>query len=372
MFIVCRMVALSVKNDIIQVQTKNVMRVMRHTAFFSFCRMLIRKAGDFFIRPTAFFVSLSLVSFMVFISASAEDVFSGKNIFQDGDDDGLSNEEERLYATDPFQKDTDGDGYSDGVEVKGGYDPLKKAPGDKIIIGGSDAEEPASKDGMISKENLTQKISTEVAKMVSEKGVENADVSLGDLDSAVSTALGGGEDILLPTVSIDEIQVRSLTKKEKKLSASDRKKVEEEHIVEYLTSMAYILANNSPTTFQTEDQLESLASDVADQSNNALLLGDFSYISDLSKNGERMLEQIREVEVPEAMIDMHLKALQMAKYAMSLKEELMAMKNNVDDPLKNIATLSKIQGFLSVSSVFASEFGTKLTSYGITTIPLEL
>lgn len=366
------MVALSGKNDIIQLQTKNVMRVIRHTAVFSFCRMLIWKAGDFFIRPTAFFASLALISCMVLISASAEDAFSGKNIFQDSDSDGLSNEEERLYGTDPFTKDTDGDGYSDGVEVKGGYNPLKKAPGDRIVIGGSDAEETTLTGSTVSQENLTQKISTEVAKMVSEKGTSNPDVSLGDLDSVVSTALSSSENIILPTVSIDEIKVRSLTKKEKKLSTSERKKVEEEYIVEYLTSMAYIMANNSPSVFQTENELQSLASNVADQSNNALLLGDFSYILDLSKNGERMLEQVKEVEVPESMVDMHLKALQMAKYAVSLKDELVATKNNTDDPLKNIATLSKIQGFLNVSSVFASEFGAKLTSYGITTIPIEL
>ncbi|MFZ1720519.1 MAG: hypothetical protein WAU28_04195 [Candidatus Moraniibacteriota bacterium] len=309
---------------------------------------------------------------MVFISASAEDALSGKNIFQDSDSDGLSNEEERLYGTDPFIKDTDGDGYSDGVEVKGGYNPLKKAPGDRIVIGGSNAEDTTSTGSVASKENLTQKISTEVAKMVSEKGTNSSDVSLSDLDSAVSTVLSSSENIILPIASIDEIKIKPLTKKEKKLSASERKKVEEEYIVEYLTSMAYIMANNSPSTFQTEDQLQSIASNVADQSNNALLLGDFSYISDLSKNGERMLEQIKEVEVPESMVDMHLKALQMAKYAVSLKDELIATKNNMDDPLQNIATLSKIQGFLNVSSVFATEFGAKLTSYGITTIPLEL
>jgi hypothetical protein len=348
------------------------MRVMKRTTFFSIYTVLVRKFLVFLMRPVVFFALLLVISFAVFVSVSASDVFSGKNIFQDSDGDGLSNEEERLYGTDPFDKDTDGDGYSDGVEVKGGYNPLKKAPGDKIVIDGNDTEVSASKEGAVSKENLTQKISKEVAKMVSEKGTNKSDVSLGDLDSAVNDALSGSENILLPSVSIDEIKVRALTKKEKKLSASERKKLEEEYIVEYLTSMAYIMANNSPSAFQTVDELQSLASDVADQSNNALLLGDFSYISDLSKNGERMLEQVKEVEVPEAMVDLHLKAIQMAKYSVALKDELVATKNNTDDPLKNIATLSKIQGFLSVSSVFASEFGAKLTSYGITTIPLEL
>lgn len=365
------MVALLRKDDIIETQTKKIMRLLTDISFFFFLKTFTRKIGGIFFRPVVFFASLVVFSLGIFLSVSATDVFSGKNIFEDSDTDGLTNEEERLYGTDPFNKDSDGDGYSDGVEIKGGYNPLKKAPGDKISVNGESDEESLSTDS-VSKENLTQKISTEVAKLVSEKDINNADLSLGDLDSAVSSVLNNNADITLPTVSIDEIRVKKLSKKEKSLSSSERKSKEEEYIVEYLTSMAYIMANNSPSAFQTEDQLQSLASSVADQSNNALLLGDFSYIADISKNGERMLEQIKEVEVPEAMIDMHLKALQMAKYAVSLKDELLATKNNTDDPLANIAVLSKIQGFLSVTTAFAGEFGEKLASYGITNIPIEL
>ncbi len=42
----------------------------------------------------------------------------------DADNDGLSNYEEFLKKTDPTNKDTDGDGYTDGKEVKAGTNPL--------------------------------------------------------------------------------------------------------------------------------------------------------------------------------------------------------------------------------------------------------
>jgi hypothetical protein len=55
-----------------------------------------------------------------------------------------------------------------------------------------------------------------------------------------------------------------------------------------------------------------------------------------------------------------------------LKDELIATQNNTDDPLKNIATLSKIQGFMNTTLTFATEFESKLAAYGIDTIPLQL
>ena len=52
----------------------------------------------------------------------------------DTDGDGLTDYEEvRIYGTDPLNPDTDGDGYLDGEEVLSGHDPLRgdgaKLPG---------------------------------------------------------------------------------------------------------------------------------------------------------------------------------------------------------------------------------------------------
>ncbi len=47
-----------------------------------------------------------------------------KEIKKDFDDDGLTDEEEVQYGTDPENPDSDSDGYLDGDEVKNGYNPL--------------------------------------------------------------------------------------------------------------------------------------------------------------------------------------------------------------------------------------------------------
>jgi hypothetical protein len=45
------------------------------------------------------------------------------NNLSDKDFDGLSNESEKTYGTDPEKKDTDGDGHPDGEEVRNGFNP---------------------------------------------------------------------------------------------------------------------------------------------------------------------------------------------------------------------------------------------------------
>jgi hypothetical protein len=60
---------------------------------------------------------------------------NSNSLFLDSDQDGLTDQEERMIGTDPQNIDTDGDGYSDGKEVSSGYNPLKPAPGDQILAG---------------------------------------------------------------------------------------------------------------------------------------------------------------------------------------------------------------------------------------------
>ena len=48
-------------------------------------------------------------------------------IMVDSDEDGLSDDLEKEIGTDPFNKDTDNDGYNDGEEIKNGYNPIISA-----------------------------------------------------------------------------------------------------------------------------------------------------------------------------------------------------------------------------------------------------
>ncbi|MDO8560886.1 MAG: hypothetical protein Q7R91_01585 [bacterium] len=56
------------------------------------------------------------------------------NLNRDSDNDGLKDWEEKIYATDPANADTDGDSTPDGQELKDGRNPLKPGPDDKLEI----------------------------------------------------------------------------------------------------------------------------------------------------------------------------------------------------------------------------------------------
>jgi hypothetical protein len=55
-------------------------------------------------------------------AAASEDLPPGASVI-DSDRDGLTDAEEAIFGTDPNKADTDGDGYSDGAEVAGLYNP---------------------------------------------------------------------------------------------------------------------------------------------------------------------------------------------------------------------------------------------------------
>lgn len=310
--------------------------------------------------------------FALIISSSAFFVFaedsssSEMSIFQDSDQDGLSNEEEKLYGTDSNNPDTDGDGYSDGVEVKSGYNPLKPAPGDKIIqeITSTNLATVATQSTTPS---LTEQVSGEIAGMIQNTDKNGEAISLEDINNSVDKVLSGNtEEIVLPEVKIEDIIIKELPKN---LSNTEQLAQEKKDALEYLTVLSYLVANNSPKTFQTQSDLSTIFNNLSTDAIAGLASGSTQSLEDLSKRGEKMLTELKDIEVPEKMLDIHVKALQLAMYAIQLKGELNPAGT---DPLGQIAVLSKVQGFFSSVAQFVDEVQKKLADYDIQEISPNL
>lgn len=303
---------------------------------------------------------------------------NGKNIFQDTDQDGLSNEEERLYKTDAMKADSDGDGYSDGAEVKSGYDPTVPAPGDRMASDDAAKNSPSlnGKDSPASSlaeqgsdgENLTQELSAQMGALL--KGTGEDQPSLEDIRSAIQETLD--KKIVpeqLPDVDISKIKVKK--QKYDKFSKEERETRIKEDALQYVTTTGYILMNNSPTPIRSEQDAQSLLSLLSTQMTSVISTQDSSSMDDLAQKGSQMMGQLQSVEVPESMLDTHVKALRMAQYAMSLKSDI---KPRPNDPLGSIAALSKMQGLMGMVQDFTLELQQTLekNGVGVENIPLSL
>jgi hypothetical protein len=304
----------------------------------------------------AVFCSISLLSFAVFSMADDQNT-SSKNIFIDTDQDGLSNDEEKLYGTNHLVADTDSDGYSDGTEVKSGYDPLKKAPGDKIVSLNDVAarEDQAMTQIDLEKEtNLTQAVSKEVATALKESVSKKENLSLDDLQSTIEKAMsaqtGAASTTVLPEIDMKSIKIKKQSYK--KLSDTDRTAKIKEDTMSYVSAVSYILVNNSPVSLQVDSDMQKLG-DFATQNAMMLLMGgNNDLLNDLAAKGDVIIEQLHAMEVPENMLDLHVKALRLAQYASSLKTDIASSSDN--DPLKQINSLAKVQGLMVLFSDFAS------------------
>lgn len=314
-----------------------------------------------------FLFSGLLVFSLSFFAVAQELKTSEKNIFLDSDQDGLSDEEERLYGTDPFNPDTDGDGYSDGVEVRSGYDPLKPAPGDKIIES-EDSTTPQAVLSPADEENLTNEISIEIANLISQKEGENQDIALDDLDALIQQVAGEELDFdSLP--EIDESEIKIKKQKYSGLSAEEKAEKEKKDSQEYLVSIAYILIANSPQNISKKEDLDSFSGQISKEMEAfAYNLYDTSYFESLAERGEKTLEQMKDVEVPEKHLDLHKKGLKLARYAVSLKD---TAKPDPEDPVKTITNFSKVQSIINLSYEYSQEFFMEFAGVEISGLPIE-
>lgn len=106
-------------------------------------------------------------------------------VFQDSDDDGLTDPEEVLYNTDPNNPDSDGDGISDGDEVDQGTDPNEPNVTDTDLDGILD-DADACVNSILSTTVTINGNDSGVTNTVSENGCSLADT----FDAACSDVAG--------------------------------------------------------------------------------------------------------------------------------------------------------------------------------------
>lgn len=315
-----------------------------------------------------FFVFVFLAVFSFGFMAIADEQEAITAYFDDPDQDKLSTEEEKAYGTDPNNADTDGDSYSDGVEVESGYDPLIPAPGDRIVPEESAASGEAAATAT-SGDNLTDLASQELANIVEEKQEANAELTHEDLNTAVAKVLEtANEEVVLPEVPLDEIKIKELPKK---LDDEEKEEQKREDSLEYLTTVSYIILSNAPTPIRSDTELQSFTTNAIQEFGIGVATGNYEIIDKMTTKTEQVIKEINAVEVPENMVATHIKATQVVKFIGSLGERIKSVDPSAD-PVGQMMELARMQGAMVELQNFVGEAQQQMTDLGIKNIPLDI
>lgn len=317
---------------------------------------------------SSFLILVCLISLSFAFYVGAENKAETKSIFLDSDQDGLTNEEEKMYGTDPQNPDTDGDGYSDGTEVRSGYDPKKPSPGDKIItaepskISGSKNSQAANVLGAATEQNITSDISQKIITMANPENGSKS-ISMEDVQALVDQSISGST--LVAEDAMPEINKADLKIKKQNYSKLGTKKAEErkkEDFSDYIAAITYIFSSNSPMPITSLTDAPGIITQIKKTVISTVTSRDSSELKSLTASQEKVVTQLKTLEVPEDLVDLHIKALRFAIYSQKVAGYL---EPKADDPLGDIANLSKVDGFLTALSDFATEAETKLSEYGL-------
>lgn len=309
-----------------------------------------------------------------FLSFAEEKSSTQNNIFLDSDQDGLSDEEEKTYGTDPKSRDTDGDSYSDGAEVKSGYDPKKPAPGDRLTTANTISSTDPLSSAAVSKDkqsestggrpenkNLTNDVAQKITDLAENADSESGEIPMEQINALLEESLNGNYSAPdLPEIDKDAIKIKK--QNYSKFSAEETKQKKKEDFSKYLAAVFYIFSSNSPRPITTDKDAVSILNSFSKDIIASITNGNPGQIRELSSSSERILEQMKTLEVPEDALDIHIKGLQFAKYAISLQDTL---KTKQSDPLAYLGGLVNISAFLESSMGFFSEIEAKMDEYGL-------
>ncbi len=294
----------------------------------------------------------------------------GQSIFVDSDGDGLSDSEEKAFGTDPNNPDTDGDGYRDSVEVESGYNPTVPAPGDRIV---EPKEEKKIKHVQsVSQENLTQAMTQELVNRLADYQEEGrGGLELDELRDTLSSVVEDNTPQEDDLPEIDEASIKIKDQSYPKLSKKEREEAIKNDALEYSTAVNFIFGTHVPELLGSdEDVLAFLnnllqdASVVYTPSEDGLINEKaLSPVEEFAKNIMDTREEMTALTVPEELVPLHKKFLQLIARAQRIYESENYKKK--DDPFAIIYGLIQLEKFLRDADVLLKDSSSIVEKYGI-------
>ncbi|MBI4836877.1 MAG: hypothetical protein HY813_00510 [Candidatus Portnoybacteria bacterium] len=275
-------------------------------------------------------VSQQLINF--FTGDNPDQNQNAKN--KDSDRDGLTDwQETEIYRTDPFNPDTDGDGYLDGEEVVSGYDTLKAAPDDKLT---DNALNPRPNPGSL-KINLTEELAKAMTANIKNMDLgkiadssfdfqddesetnNSADPQIDNiLDSAFAEALVKSPQLrLIPVIQDSDIIISDDTSPEAIKNFSTK------------VSAVFDKFSLSPKDVSGPDIQIAF---------EAIQSGDFSLLNKYIDSYRQDYQEIKQIPAPSTWKEIHKQNLTLILGSANIFE---ALKSANEDPLKGYIVLQQ-------------------------------
>lgn len=248
----------------------------------------------------------------------------------DGDEDGLSDWEERLWGTDSTKPDTDGDGTNDGVEIKEKRDPNKAGPNDNVAP------------------ELVNTLPATATSTLFTQG------SFAQAYAEIYTRLSAGESLSdsqkeeLAERLIADISGNPILQEKKAITIGDLNLINLETQTEYLAyKQGFLDSIKSTSPKEPENEAELMAKAMQTKDKAA-----FAKIAEIGKSHESLANALIKIKTPSILALTHLEIIN-SLYNLSLADAGMARAET--DPMTAIAALQRyVAGTQRLSSATAA------------------
>jgi hypothetical protein len=283
----------------------------------------------------------ALFSVFVFVKAADLKLPALKNlkssalsfIDRDWDDDGLDNDEESYWNTDPNSPDTDGDNFLDGEEVASGHDPLIPGPDDFL---------PTT-------DNLTHKMSALTLSGLYEGSLKPDSPQYEEELNALALVV---MDDAMNSFEIDPSKIKITV-------ISSNKKSQQAYIEEFSRVYEELLTTFAIQMRDLESNIENIGLyGFADESVSKSFRGS-------AAGYKKALNELSRMSVPQNWHSNHLGVI---KLAGSLANSNEAIANGETDPIKGAVALNQIVNLWEVLPKITETYSKKIADERLDTL----
>lgn len=264
----------------------------------------------------------------------------------DFDNDGLSNAEEAVWLSDPYNPDTDGDGYLDGEEVFSDHNPLV-----------------AGDDSLAKQRNFLALNSTERLAQVIAGGVLSGDLKQSNNPAvyAQSVDMVAGSTVYSVLSALENVDIP-----EEVANVVPSTKVAQENYLEAilkvispgLTDLAITQPKEIVLLFSPDQN--AAGTDVFDPQQKERIKT--KYLQH-AQQFQEAFEELSLAAVPENWKEIHQKIITLLK-KLELYHRSIAL--SIDDPLKQMIVLSNLQSVYLEAQPILAQIDSKIKSQGLT------